>query len=183
MSGCRSPSSTSATTCGEIERLADHLVLMEAGRVVASGALAALQSDPDLPLAADRDAAVAIDAIVERYDAAYGLLALRVDGGELLVPAPAAAAGARRRLRVAASDVSLIVEPQQPSSILNALPARIAARRPIGDSEMIVVLALGADGAGARLLSRITRRSWERLGLFEGRSIFAQIKGASLARN
>src|SRR5918912_425364 len=42
----------------EIERLADHLVLMRAGRVVAAGPLGDLQSDPSLPLAAARDAAV-----------------------------------------------------------------------------------------------------------------------------
>jgi molybdate transport system ATP-binding protein len=165
----------------EIERLADHLVLMQSGRVIASGALAALQSDPHLPLAASRDAAVTFDAVVAGYDATYGLLALHVDGGELRIPAPAFAKGAHRRLRIAASDVSLLGEPQQPSSILNALPARILARQPMGDNEMIVVVGLGTDGAGARLLSRITRRSWDLLGLVEGKSVYAQIKGVSLA--
>ena len=165
----------------EIERLADHLVLMQAGRVTGSGALAAVQSDPDLPLAANREATVAFDAIVDGYDEAYGLLALRIDGGQLLVPAPRHAKGARRRLRIAASDVSLLTEPQRASSILNALPGRVVARRPIGENEMIVVVGLGIDGAGARLLSRITRRSWDVLGLIEGKSIWAQIKGVSLA--
>jgi molybdate transport system ATP-binding protein len=165
----------------EIERLADHLVLMHEGRVIASGKLATLQSDPNLPLAVNRDAAVAFDAVVEGYDETYGLLALRIEGGQLLVPASPLAKGAHRRLRIAASDVSLLVEPQQPSSILNALQACIVTRRPIGENELIVVLGLGSDGAGARLLSRITRRSWERLGLVEGGSIWAQIKGVSLA--
>ena len=165
----------------EIERLADHLVLMQAGRVIASGKLAALQSDPNLPLAVNREAAVAFDAIVAGYDACYGLIALTIEGGRLLVPAPPSATGAHRRLRIAASDVSLLAEPQQPSSILNALPARIVTRRPIGENEMIVVVGLGSDGAGARLLSRITRRSWERLELAEGKPVWAQIKGVSLA--
>jgi molybdate transport system ATP-binding protein len=165
----------------EIERLADHLVLMQAGRVMGSGKLAEIQSDPHLPLAANRDAAVSFDAIVEDYDETYGLLALRVEGGQLLVPAPPFAKGARHRLRIAASDVSLLAQPQQPSSILNALPARIVACKPMRENEMIVVVGLGVDGAGARLLSRITRRSWDRLGLVEGRSIWAQIKGVSLA--
>jgi len=165
----------------EIERLADHLVLMEAGRVTASGTLAAMQSDPHLPLAANRDAAVSFDAVVAGYDATYGLLALHIEGGELLVPALPFAKGARRRLRIAASDVSLLAEAQQPSSILNALPARVVARSPLGNNEMIVVVGLGVDGAGARLLSRITRRSWDLLGLVEGKSVWAQIKGVSLA--
>jgi hypothetical protein len=44
----------------EIERLADHLVLMQSGAVLAAGPLGALQSDPSL-LAAGRDAAVNFD--------------------------------------------------------------------------------------------------------------------------
>src|SRR5215469_9653719 len=90
----------------EIERLADHLVLMRAGRVTTSGPLAALQSDPALPLAQARDAAVSLDARVDAYDAAYGLATCAGDGGEFLVPAPPVAVGEHRRVRVFAGDVS-----------------------------------------------------------------------------
>src|SRR6185437_16778186 len=119
---------------GEVERLADHLVLMEAGRVVASGALHVLQSDPTLPLAAAREAAVSLDATVESYDAGYGLLELQIAGGHFLVPSPPLPPGARRRIRVAAADVSLAREPPQGSTILNVLPARIASQTPIGEN-------------------------------------------------
>jgi molybdate transport system ATP-binding protein len=166
----------------EVERLADHLVLMAAGKVVAVGPLAALQSDPALPLAAARDAAVSFDATVEAYDTGYGILTLAVAGGRLLVPAPAAvSAGERRRVRIAAGDVSLSVAPLTGSTILNALPARIMSRTPVGANEIIAVLGLGPDGQGARLLARVTRRSWEQLGLAEGMSVHAQVKGVSLA--
>ena len=53
----------------EVERLADQVVLMEKGGVLAAGPLADLQSDPSLPLATARDAAVTLDATVEAYDA------------------------------------------------------------------------------------------------------------------
>jgi molybdate transport system ATP-binding protein len=106
---------------------------------------------------------------------------LQIDGGQLLVPAPAVAAGERRRLRIAASDVSLAREAPQASSILNALPARILSKSPVGSSEVLVVLALGADGDGARLLARLTRRSWDLLALAEGMTVIAQVKGVALA--
>jgi molybdate transport system ATP-binding protein len=167
----------------EVERLADHLVLMDAGRVLAAGPLSALQSDPSLPLAAARDAAVSLDAEVEAYDDAYGLLALKVEGGRFLVPSPPGSApGVRRRLRVVAGDVSLARERPQASTILNALPARILAGRATSRHETIVLLGLDADGTGARLLARVTRRSWEQLGLAEGMSVYAQIKSVALAR-
>ena len=165
----------------EIERLADHLVLMQAGTVLAAGPLSVLQSDPSLPLAAGRDAAVSFDAKVEAYDAAYGILTLQVDGGRLLVPAAPVAVGERRRLRIAASDVSLAREAPVASTMLNALPARIVSKSPVGASEVLVVLALGFEGNGAKVLARITRRSWDFLQLGEGTNIFAQVKGVALA--
>lgn len=164
----------------EIERLADHLVLMQHGKVIGAGPLQVLQSDPSLPLAAAREAAISLDATVESHDPAYGLLTLRVPGGRLLVPAPPVAAGKRQRLRIAASDVSIARTAPDTSSILNVLPARIASKSLLGQGEVIVVLALGSDGGGMRLLARITLRSWDQLGLAEAMNVFAQVKGVSL---
>ena len=165
----------------EVERLADQMVLMERGRVIGAGALEDLQSDPTLPLAAARDAAVTFDGAVQASDEAYGLLTLKIRGGSLTVPAPPAPVGERRRIRVIAGDVSLTREAPGPSSILNVLPARILSMKPVDSNEIIVVVALGADGTGARMLSRVTRKSWEALGLAEGVSVYAQVKAVALA--
>jgi molybdate transport system ATP-binding protein len=164
----------------EIERLADHLILMQHGKVIGAGPLQVLQSDPSLPLAGAREAAVSLGATVEAHDSAYGLLTLRVAGGRLLVPAPPIAAGKRQRLRIAASDVSIARAAPDTSSILNVMPARIVSKSLVGHCEVIVVLALGADGRGTQLLARITLRSWDQLGLAEATNVFAQVKGVSL---
>jgi len=164
----------------EIERFADHLVLMERGTVAAAGPLATLQSNPALPLAASRDAAVSCEAVVSGYDGRYGLLALRLKGARLLVPASPLAPGVRQRLRIAASDVSLALEAPYASSILNVFPARIRSHAPLGHGEVTVVLALGTGGSGTQILARITRRSWDALGFRDGLDVFAQVKGVSL---
>ena len=165
----------------EVERLADQMVLMEKGRVIGFGPLEDLQSDPALPLAVARDAAVSLDGVVQASDEAYGLVTLKVRGGSLTVPAPPAATGERRRIRVIAGDVSLARERPGLSSILNVLPARIVSMKPVDSNEVVVVAALGADGAGARLLSRLTRKSWEELRFAEGLSVYAQVKAVALA--
>ena len=86
----------------EVDRLADHVVLMRKGRVVASGRLTDIQSDPSLPLGRARDAAVGLAGAVEGYDKEYGLLAIGVRGGRFWTPprktrsAHAAASGSWR---------------------------------------------------------------------------------------
>ena len=165
----------------EIERFADHLVLMEAGRVVASGPLTALQSDPALPLVKTRDAAVSLDATVQSYDAGYELITLAVRGGQFIFPAPPGNPGERRRVRVIGADVSLALEPSSSSTILNSLPARILSKTAVDAHELVAVLALGAGGKGARILARVTQRSWDKLGLAEGQLVYAQVKSAALA--
>ena len=61
----------------EVERLADHLVLIEAGRVVAYGPLEELQADPELPVARLPDAAVALNATVTTTTRSTGSRRLR----------------------------------------------------------------------------------------------------------
>jgi molybdate transport system ATP-binding protein len=166
----------------EIERLADQLVLMEAGRVKASGPIAALQSDPDLPLLKSRLAAVSLDAVAQSFDAVYGVATFAVDGGSFLVPASPVAPGESRRIRILASDVSLAVETGPRSTILNVLPSRVLTVTPSGEQEMTAILGLGPEGGGARLVARVTRRSWELLGLQAGMSVYAQIKAVAFDR-
>jgi molybdate transport system ATP-binding protein len=166
---------------GEVERLADHLVVMQAGKVIASGPLGQIQSDIDLPLALQRDAAVSLQATAADYDSAYGLLRVEIDGASLLVPGRAHPVGTKLRLRIRAADVSLTTGPAGPTSILNVLPAMIVEERPLGTTEKVLVLRLGSEGDGAKVLARITRRSWDTLGLHVGASVHAQIKGAALA--
>ena len=167
----------------EIERLADHLVLMRAGRIVASGPLDEAQSDPASPLASAREAAVSLSARVAQADAGDGLMTLAAAGAEFLTPrAPGAQAGDRLRLRIAAGDVSLARSAARDATILNAPPARIVSATPLNAAETLVVLRLGEAGEGARVLARVTHRSWARLGFAPGERVHAQIKGVALMR-
>jgi len=164
----------------EVERLADHVVLMEKGRVIASGPLSDVESDLSLPLARAFDAGVSLNGVVEAYDADYGLLTLSVRGGRVVSPARAGAVGETRRIRIAARDVSLARERPGPSSILNVLPARLVSVRQVDLNEIVAALALGEEGVGERLLARVTRKSWEALELAGGAPVYAQVKAVAL---
>jgi molybdate transport system ATP-binding protein len=166
----------------EVERLADQLVLMREGRVLAAGPLRDLQADLSLPLALSRNAAVSLDAVVVAQDATDGMATLAVEGGSFLVPAEPLKPGTARRLRVKADDVSLARERPSRSTIVNVLPVRILSIRSQSDHRITALLGLGPDGNGARLLSRVTQRSWNELALAPGLDVFAQVKGVALVR-
>jgi molybdate transport system ATP-binding protein len=165
----------------EVERLADHLVLLSEGNVLACGPLAEIQSDPRLPLARMPEAGVALEATIQAFDIRYGLTTLNVDGGRLLVPGRAGDLGRRRRVLIAASDVSLAKRPPVESTILNTLPSRIVGAEAQDGIQINVVVRLGQDGQGARLIARITRKSWERLDLAQDSFVYVQVKSVALA--
>jgi molybdate transport system ATP-binding protein len=62
------------------------------------------------------------------------------------------------------------------------LPAQIVATNALNVYEVLAAVALGEDGGGARLLARVTQKSWEELGFARGQNVFAQIKSATMGR-
>ncbi|MCP4936652.1 MAG: molybdenum ABC transporter ATP-binding protein [bacterium] len=171
----------------EIEHLADHMILMEKGRVLTCGALTELLADPSWPLARMPDAASVLSGKVSAIDKEYGLSTVQLSGVELTVPGNVGVIGSHQRLRIIASDVALARDhAPQGSSILNGPVARIIDVRKNGPYSMTVFLKLGtgANGSeenGASLLSRITRKSWDSLALKKGDQVHALIKSVALA--
>jgi len=161
----------------EVLRLADHLVLLEQGRVLASGPCAELLARVDLPLALGEDAAALIDTTVASHDDAYQLTRLAFAGGSIQVTRRPLPVGAPLRLRIQARDVSLALAAGERSSIVNRLPARIVGFAPAAHPAHCLV---SLDAAGTRLLARITRLSRDQLGLVEGMELLAQIKSVAV---
>ncbi|KPV39671.1 molybdenum ABC transporter ATP-binding protein [Thiohalorhabdus denitrificans] len=161
----------------EVARLADHLVLLEAGHVQGTGPLAEMATRLDLPLAHGEPAEAVVEARVAGHEPGYGLTSLSFPGGRLSVPALDRPPDAPVRVRIRARDVSLTRQPPRETSILNVLTARVADMREEGAEGVMVRLEAG----GAPLLARITRKSRDALGLEPGMEVFAQIKGIALA--
>jgi molybdate transport system ATP-binding protein len=160
----------------EVARLADHMLLMDNGRVVASGPVRELLTRMDLPLAHGDTAESILEATVCDHDDEFQLSGLDLAGTTLWVPRPGLPLGRRLRLRVLARDVSLASEPPKLSSILNIIPAEVESLANEGPAQAMVRLRIGDD----RLLARITRRSVARLGLAPGTDTFAQIKSVAV---
>jgi molybdate transport system ATP-binding protein len=160
----------------EVARLADHLVLLDAGRVRAAGPLGELRARLDLARDLGGDADVVIEAQVADHDAAYHLSYLDFPGGRFSVTLSDLAIGQRARLRVLARDVSITLAPQTGTSILNIFPAVVAELAAEGPAQLLVRLDLG----GTPMLARITRKSAGLLALSPGKQVYAQVKAVAL---
>ena len=160
----------------ELSRLADHLVLMDAGRVTASGPTRELMTRMDLPLAHGDAAAAIIDAVVTRMEPQFHMSHAEFAGGQISVLNPSLQVGQRIRVRVLARDVSLTLERQQGTSVLNIFAATVSGIS--ADSPGQVMVALNAGGS--MLLARITQKSLETLQLQPGSPVFAQVKGVAV---
>jgi len=160
----------------EIARLADYLILMDNGHSIASGDAPELLTRLDLPAAHAADAAAVITATVSGYDHDYGLSELLCGQSRLFVPSNPLPKGRELRLRVLPRDVSLTLQPQQDTSILNILPARVVATTDDPGARRLVRL----DADGQPLLAQITRKSADALGLQPGKQVYAQIKTVAL---
>lgn len=161
----------------EVARLADHVVLLDAGQVLARGPAAETLARLDLSMALADDAGVVVEGIVEEVDEQYGLLRLSAAGGTMHVAHKAMAPGTKLRMRVLARDVSLALRPLADSSILNQLRATVTAEWPANDSAHVIIRL---DAGGAPMLARITRLSRDQLRLQVGSLVWAQVKAAAL---
>jgi len=113
---------------------------------------------------------------VSGFDPDYSLNFLDFSGGQFLVPGPALPTGANVRLRVAARDVSLTLNLQKDTSILNIFEATVTSLSKQGAARMLVQLDVG----GLALLAHVTRKSAETLGLRPGMALCAQVKSVAV---
>ncbi len=163
---------------GEITQLADQLMVLENGRMVAHGPLHQLMTRLDQPLAHGPEAGALIEATVVDRDAEFQLAHLRFGAGlALYIPHTAdLEPGKRVRVRILARDVSLTWDAPQRTSILNIFPATVVAIQEETPAQVMVKL----DLAGIPLLARVTRKSCATLALQPGLSLFAQVKSVAL---
>ncbi len=159
----------------EVCAIADHLLMLDQGRVTAAGPLLELASNLDTQLALEDSAAALLRVEVGEQDTRYDLTELRVDGQSLWVSATSVRSRLRR-LRIPARDVSICRELPAASSILNVLPVTITDMRDLGPAHCLLRLELQEQF----LLARITRRSRDQLALQVGDPVYAQIKSTAL---
>jgi len=163
----------------EVVRLADTVVVMSEGRVLSAGSVQEAMARIDLrPYLGRFEGGAVIEAQVAEQDLESGLARLEFAGGSLYAPEVDALIGERVRVRIRARDVSLSLSRPEGISILNVLPGTVVALGSDAGSSVDIQLDVG----GTPLISRVTRKSVNALGIAPGRRVFALVKSVSLDR-
>ena len=162
----------------EVARLADHLVILQSGRVMREGPVEAVLSDPAvLPLVGVREAGALLTVTVREHEH-DGLTRLDTGAGDLLLPGITANVGEALRIRILAQDLIIALEPPKGLSSRNILPVTIRSLHPGEGPGMAVGLNLGQHP----LLARVTARAAADLDLRPGLECYAILKAIQVPR-
>lgn len=159
----------------EVVQLAERMVVIERGRILAEGSLFEVTQRLDLIAGKELLPGAVLEARVAGHDEAHGLTELALGDELLVVPSIPKRKGETVRIRIDAPDVMLALSRPEAVSANNILPAVVAAIGECG-AHADVQLQL----RDARLIARITRRSLERLALKPGTQVFAVIKSVTV---
>lgn len=163
----------------ELTAIADQMVVLENGSVLASDSLENVLLRVDLTRQLGGfDAASSLNARVASHDHHYGLTHLALDETrQLTVPYHDAPVGTALRLRLPARDVALAQSAPTGISYRNRLAARVETITPLPDdaTAVEVVLRLGQQ----RLRARLTRKSRDEMALAAGQTIIALIRSVA----
>lgn len=163
----------------EVARLAHHIVVLDQGRVVASGNLLETLSRIDLPIKLGDDLGAVIEASVGEIDTQWHLSRCDFSGGEIWTRSQGLSLHQKVRIRVLARDVSIATERPVASSIQNSVQGNVVS---IADDEhagyALVRILVGTD----HLIARVTQRALHELGIQLGQAIWVQVKSVAIAQ-
>jgi molybdate transport system ATP-binding protein len=163
----------------EVTRLADEMMLLSEGHILASGAVHEVMGRLDLyPHTGRHEAGAVIESQVLSHDEAYDLTNLAFDGGNIILPRIQASEGDRIRVRIRARDVSIATSRPSGFSIANIFEGTLVKLTEETGPMVEAQIRVG----NAYLIARITRRSADVLHLVPDQKIFAMVKAASIDR-
>jgi molybdate transport system ATP-binding protein len=161
----------------EVVRLADHLVVLDKGRVKAQGPVSAVLTQIVNPVMVGEDAGALLTGCIGAVDSKWHLSRVDFPGGSVWMRDAGLHIGKAVRLRILARDVSLATSEPQNTSIQNQLRCSIQSITPDAHpSQVMVVLKCGAE----EMLARVTRRAVDELALQVGMPVWAQVKSVAL---
>jgi len=165
----------------DMAQLADRILVLQQGKLVASGDPADILNSPALqtPLSHFDTVSILQTSIIEHLPE-VGLTTLEHRGHKIVVPLLTRKnRGDAVRLYVRAGDIALATQRPEKTSFRNVLPGTLASIDQGTDSAFVIV---SMDIDGVTLRARLTRQAMQELKLAPGMEVFALLKTASFDR-
>lgn len=161
----------------DVAQLADYVALIDqSGNLDEVGDVFAVFSHINNTMAKDDNAGAVLHATHMGELDRYNLTSLAIGEQRLVCQHQAGTLGDSIRLRIAARDVSIALEPLSNTSILNSLAVDIDDIAPHSQSHVMLRLRIEDQF----ILARITQKSCDDLQLAKGQRVFAQVKSIAL---
>lgn len=165
----------------EVARLAENLLLMESGKIIANGKTQSMLSDLGYSLAQSNDAESMVNARFSR-EGDHGVSYLASEIGEIAMLSSVLNSNGELtsedplRVMIKARDVSVTLEHQSNTSILNIFKAKVDEIYCDDDSQVTVKASIN----GIAILAKITQKSSLSMHLAQGVIVYLQIKSIAL---
>ena len=160
----------------EVLRLATHMVVMDNGRIVASGDVGSVSLAPALGDIVGPEALGAVlEGRVTGTSGRDGLAVVAIGTDQLRVPGRNLAAGQVLRVQLLARDLIIAVEEPRGLSVRNQLRGRISAIEATSGGDLLRI-----DVGGHAVLARITHAATIELQLALGMPVWVLVKAVQL---
>jgi molybdate transport system ATP-binding protein len=161
----------------ELIRLADHVVVIEAGAIAARGSVEEIFGRTDLlALFGEKGAGSVLSITLQGFSG--GMTQLGVGSQKLRIAGRIATLGAHPRIHIDARDVVIATEPVTHVSIRNSLRCTLLSIEQRDEANVDLLL----DVESQRLRALITTNALEELRLRTGMQLFALIKSVAVDR-
>lgn len=161
----------------EVLQLGDTIVLMENGKIVASGDLVDLCVTQPL-LTEQEGASFILEGEVTKINQEEKISTVQCKGFELHLSGNILETNQYVRILVHAKDVSLTLDKAEHSSILNILPVEVIKVYPEKNGKHIIECCLEQT----KIISVISIRSLHKLDIKPGKKLYAQFKATALVK-
>ncbi len=161
----------------EVMRLADNLVVLHKGDLLAAGPVQEVLSNVKVPISLGGDTGVLIKGEVTSVDQAWKTLTLSNGKVNVVLPDTGHQVGEHLNIRVLANEVSISASPAHDSSILNCLEGVVTevVHEQDGYDSLVQV-----ECSGQLILARITNKSISTLQIQSGSKVWVMFKATSV---
>lgn len=161
----------------EVMRLADHLIVMEDGKIKTSGTLSEVLSNIDMPVQIGEDTGVLLRGTVVSKDSQWSLMTVQCGNISLTIADNGLPVGTSVPLRILAKEVVFSKEKPQGLSVRNCIEGTVEGISDHTDPSKALVRV---NCAGQIIVGKLTRLALNELQITNGSRIWLLIKSVAV---